>query len=316
MSQHPLSVPLGPGAEFDRIRGIWQRLGDGVRSAGDDCAIVEIDGALLAIGTDLALEDVHFSVGWMQPHEIGWRAAAAALSDLAAMGAEPAGVLTSLGVSGEWPEEFVTDVMEGVGNAASAVGAVLWGGDLVCSERLVIDVVVVGRAHSPIRRVGARPGDGLWVTGALGAPQAALEAWTAGREPDAQARQRFVRPIPRVREAQWLGARGTTAMLDVSDGLVGDAGHLAAASGVRCSIDADRVPVHPAADTPAQALVSGEEYELLLTLPAATDSAIARAFEDAFGIPLTRIGSVESGEGIALLEGGVPVDIPAGFRHF
>ena len=104
-------------------------------------------------------------------------------------------------------------------------------------------------------------------------------------------------------------------MIDLSDGLIGDAGHLAAASGIRCVIEGERVPVHPAA-SPRGALVSGEEYELLATLPQETDSELAAAFEDTFGIRLTRVARVEEGQGVELLENGAPIAPPDGFPQF
>ena len=306
---------LGPGGEFDRIRAIWRRLGEQMSQAGEDCALVTIGSERLAISTDVTIEGTHFRKGWLAPEEVGWRAAAAALSDLAAVAAEPRGVMASLGVSPEWPEELVSEVMHGVGQAAAAVDAQLWGGDLVRSERLVLDVVVVGRAEAPVLRSGAAPGEGLWVTGALGGPAAALAAWLAGGEPEQTARERFAHPRPRIAEALWLRDEGATAMIDLSDGLIGDAGHLAAASGVRCVIEDERVPVHPAA-SPRGALVGGEEYELLAALPRETDNELAAAFEDTFGIRLTRVGRVEEGQGVELLENGAPVALPGGFTQF
>ena len=308
-------TPLGPGGEFDRIRAIWRRLGEQMSQAGEDCALVTIGSERLAISTDVTIEGTHFRKGWLAPEEVGWRAAAAALSDLAAVAAEPRGVMASLGVSPEWPEELVSEVMHGVGQAAAAVDAQLWGGDLVRSERLVLDVVVVGRAEAPVLRSGAAPGEGLWVTGALGGPAAALAAWLAGGEPEQTARERFAHPRPRIAEALWLRDEGATAMIDLSDGLIGDAGHLAAASGVRCVIEDERVPVHPAA-SPRGALVGGEEYELLAALPRETDNELAAAFEDTFGIRLTRVGRVEEGQGVELLENGAPVALPGGFTQF
>lgn len=307
---------LGPGGEFDRIRGIWRRLADRMAPAGDDCAIVQLGGERLALSTDLVVEGTHFQLGWLAPHEVGWRAAAAALSDLAAVAAEPAGVLVSLAVPPGWPDEFVSDVMEGVSDAAAAVGAVVWGGDLVRAERVILDVAVLGRVDVPVPRSGAAAGDGLWVTGALGGPAAALAAWARGEEPDRGARERFARPEPRVREARWLRDRGARALIDISDGLVADAGHLAAASNVGWAIELDRVPVHPAAADPTGALVSGEEYELLLALPDDAPPALAEEFRAAFGLPLTRIGRADSSTGVRVLRGGAPVDVPRGFAHF
>ena len=308
-------TPLGSGGEFDRIRAIWRRLGEQMGDAGEDCALVTLGSERLAISTDVTIEGTHFRKGWLAPEEVGWRATAAALSDLAAVAAEPRGVMASLGVSPEWPEELVAEVMHGVGQAAAAVDAQLWGGDLVRSERLMLDVVVVGRAETPVLRSGAAPGEGLWVTGDLGGPAAALAAWLAGEEPEQTARERFAHPRPRIAEALWLRDEGATAMIDLSDGLIGDAGHLAAASGARCVIEGERVPVHAAA-SPRGALVSGEEYELLAVLPRETDSELAAAFEDTFGIRLTRVGRVEEGQGVELLENGTPAAPPDGFTQF
>ncbi len=306
---------MGPGGEFDRIRAIWRRLGEQMGAAGEDCALVTIGSERLAISTDVTIEGTHFRKGWLSAEELGWRATAAALSDLAAVAAEPRGVMASLGVSPEWPEELVSEVMHGVGQAAAAVDAQLWGGDLVRSERLVLDVVVVGRAETPVLRSGAAIGDELWVSGALGGPAAALAVWLAGEEPEETARERFAHPRPRIAEALWLRDEGATAMIDVSDGLIGDAGHLAAASGVKCVLESERVPVHPAA-SPRGALVGGEEYELLVALPREAGSEPAAAFEDTFGVRLTRVGRVEEGQGVELLENGEPVPPPDGFTQF
>lgn len=317
MSEPGGLMALGPGGEFDRIRAIWRRLGSQVSGAGDDCAIVELGGERLALSVDLSIQDVHFRLGWLSAEEIGWRAAAAALSDLAAVAATPRGVLVSLSVPGEWPEEHVADLMEGAAGAAGAVGAVVLGGDLTRSERVIVDVAVLGVLEGqPVLRRGAAPGDELWVTGSLGGPLAALRAWEARRQPDAAARERFVRPAPRVAEARWLRDRGARAMIDLSDGLVADATHLAAASVVRCTIDADRVPRHASATEAMDPLVGGEEYELLVALPPGQGDSRGSEFKDRFGIPLTRIGVLEAGEGVRVVKDGRPVEVAGAFRHF
>ena len=278
--------------------------------------IVEVGSEKLALSTDLSIEHVHFELGWLTREEIGWRSTAAALSDLAAVAATPMGVLVSLGVSGEWPEDQVADLMAGAGEAAASVGAVVWGGDLTRNTQTIMNVTVVGRLEgAPLLRLGARPGDGLWVTGRLGGPGAALAAWQRGAEPDRSARDRFALPVPRVNEAKWLRDHGATAMIDLSDGLAADATHIAAASGVRCSIRADLVPVHPAAASEEAALVSGEEYELLCAAPGLSPEA-AKSFTERFGLALTRIGTVESGEGVSVTRAGRPVELPGVFRHF
>jgi thiamine-monophosphate kinase len=308
---------LGAGEEFDRIRNFWRRLGEQVAGAGDDCAFIEIGGERLALSIDLSVEGTHFRTGWLSPVEIGWRAASAALSDLAAVAADPAGLLVSIGVPTEWPAEQVTDLMEGVGAAAAAVGARVWGGDLVRADKVTLDVCVVGRLpRPPVLRRGARPGDELWVTGRLGGPFVALAAWNARCEPDATARERFAHPVPRVSEARWLRDRGARALIDLSDGLVPDAGQLAAASGVGWTIDVDAVPLHQAAEASEMALAGGEEYELLAAFPPGLPAADAAEFQSTFGIPLTRVGRADQPDGVRLMREGTRTWVAEGYRHF
>jgi len=323
------SLRLGPGGEFDRLRAIFVALGTAGRDLGDDCALLSIGGRTLAISIDLSLEGVHFRTDWLALREIGWRATAAALSDLAAEGATPLGVLVSLGVPGN-PKGLpdgrrqrragnaspAVQIMAGVGAAARSVGASVLGGDLVRSPRYLVDVCVLGVARRPVRRSGARPGDGLWVTGRLGGAGLALTALRAGRGGLAPAlRRRFARPTPRIAAGRWLARRGARAMVDISDGLAGDAGHLAAASGVGVSIELERVPCWPGV-MPLEAVRSGEEYELLVAMPRRFGTASARAFGRATGLPLTRIGACAAGRGVRVTYDGRPITPPPGFDHF
>src|SRR3989449_9041260 len=185
----------------------------------------------------------HFRTDWLALREIGWRATAAALSDLAAEGAEPVGVLVSVGLPGKGRvmgrRDPATEIMRGVGAAARSVGASVLGGDLVRSPRYLVDVCVLGVAQRPVRRSGARPGDGLWVTGRLGGAGLALAALRAARGGRGgrggrlapALRRRFARPVPRSAAGRWLARRGARAMLDISDGRAGEAGHPGAAPG-------------------------------------------------------------------------------------
>jgi thiamine-monophosphate kinase len=308
-------LPLGPGGEFDRIRAIWNRLGSRAQAVGDDAALVTVGDERLALSCDASLEGRHFRLEWLEPEEIGWRAAAAALSDLAAVAAEPAGVLATVGVPADRAEDFLVRLMDGLADAAAASGARVWGGDLIRSDLVLVDVFAVGRGGGVARR-GARPGQGLWVTGRLGGPRAALAAWGAGTAPPPEARARFARPTPRIGEALWLRDHGASAMIDVSDGIVGDAGHLGAASGVALRISADLVPAHPAARGWEDAVAGGEEYELLVTLPETFGTAQSSEFAGRFDLPLTRIGSVEIGDGVTVERHGKRVDFPRAYSHF
>jgi thiamine-monophosphate kinase len=317
----PLETALGPGAEFDRIRALAVRWGGRARGLGDDCAFIDAGGERLAISLDLSVEGVHFRREWLEPAEIGYRAAAAALSDLAAVAAEPVALLLALAVPAGEPEPTVVAIADGVADAAADCGAAIVGGDLSRSGGIVIDCCVVGRASAAVRRSGAKPGDVLVVTGALGGPLAATSAWQAGREPAPAARERFARPSPRHGASRFLAAHRARAMIDVSDGLAGDLGHLAAASGVGATVDVERIPVHPAARAEAArageaawrfAARSGEEYELLAALPPdAVEAAVAQC-----PVPLAVIGFVEPAPGVRAQERGAPVHLPAGHDHF
>ena len=317
-------IPLGAGPEFDRIRAIADTLGESAGALGDDCASVPDGDGTLVLSTDASIENVHFRRGWMTAEEIGWRAAAAALSDLAAQGAMPVGLLAAVALPRETPAEDSTAIMRGVGRAAADSGATVLGGDLSAAGEWMITVTVVGRAVHPVSRRGASPGDGLWVTGALGAARAALDAWRAGREPGPGAREAFAHPRPRIAAGRWLGEHGVRAMLDLSDGLAADAAHLAAASGCRAEIDLGSVPtagdavvaaIAAGIEPPLYAAAGGEDYELLAALPAGFGEPDQRRFEQATGLALTRVGRMARGEGTRFTLRGERVTL-AGFDHF
>ena len=305
-------LPLGEGAEFDAIREIVSRLGPHASGIGDDAAVLDVPaGERLVASIDAAIEDVHFRRAWLTPAEIGWRATMAALSDLAAMGATPLGVLVAVALPAA-SRDALAELMAGAGAAAAAVGAPIVGGNLSRADRLTMTTTVLGSARAPVARSGARPGDALLVTGRLGGPALALRALDRGDEPPAAVRERLARPRARIAEARWLAEQGVHAMIDISDGLAADAGHLAAAGGVRVDLELERIPCVP--DVSArEAAASGEEYELLV----ATDQDLdAAEFAQRFGIPLTRVGRVREGAGVELFERSVRVAPLTGHDHF
>lgn len=323
MTEVPRSA-LGPGPEFDRIRAIWARLGPVARGVGDDCAEVPEGPGTLMVSSDLSLEGRHFRREWLTLEEIGWRATAAALSDLAATGARATGALLSLGVPPGMDDAAVATLMGGVGAALGQADAVLLGGDLSASEQWILDVTVLGRAERPVSRAGARPGDGLWVTGRLGAARSALVQWRAGREPDGDSRRAFAHPVPRLDIGMALARAGARAMLDLSDGLGGDAPHLASASGAGMEISLDLLPLAPgvaagaALEGSAPAVFAGrggEDYELLAAMPAGFGPEQAEQLARATGVPLARIGTVREGSGARFRLAGSEVRL-AGFDHF
>lgn len=317
---------LAGGAEFDLIRRFLEGVpprGDVPVGPGDDATVVAGSGIVLS--SDLSIEDRHFRRDWMSPFDIGYRAAAASLSDLAAMAARPIGVLASLAVPADDAGEYAVEVMRGVRAAVESVGGGLLGGDLTSSPRAVfLDVISVGQAAAPIRRSGAEPGDDVWVTGSLGGAALAVASLLAGTPAPTLAMTRFTTPTPRISEALWLAERGLpAAMLDVSDGLGGDVAHLAAASGVAIVLDPLAMPIHPSLETldPDRrcdlALSGGEDYEICFAARSGGVEPHLEAFREAFTCDLARVGRVEAGEGVFLeREGGrVPLE-RGGFQHF
>lgn len=282
------NLPLGDGAEFDAIRAMLEEWGPRASGVGDDAALVAVPaGEQLVVSTDASVEGVHFKREWMSAAEIGERAASAALSDLAAMAATPLGILLALSVPERWQDEL-PDLARGVGIAASRARCLIVGGNLTRGTELSLTITVLGCTAAPLRRAGMQVGDRLYVTGRLGGPGAALRALLAGSTPSLADHIRFVAPIPRLDEARWLAEQGAVAAIDISDGLLADAEHLARASGVTLNIELNAVPRVDGV-TPDDAATSGEEYELLVAVPAGI-AIDAGAFGREFGLPLTLIG--------------------------
>jgi thiamine-monophosphate kinase len=255
---------LGLLAELER-RGLAQQI-------EHDAA--QVDG--LVVTQDALVEGVHFRFDWISWRDLGWRAAAVNLSDLAASGAEPLGLVVTLGAPGSTSVHDVLELYEGI----AETGVPVVGGDTTRADSAVLSVTALGRSERVPGRTGARPGDLLVVTGPLGAAGAAFRDG------------RYLRPPLRLEEGRRL-ARVATAMLDVSDGLARDAAHIAQRSGVRCVIDLDRVPLADGATI--EDLGFGEDFELL----AATRDPLE----------FTVIGRCDQGSGVE----GVPA---GGWEHF
>lgn len=324
---------MGPGGEFDLLRGVLAAAGGErpewlERGPGDDAVVLRLpEGELLTACTDMAVEDVHFRRAWLEWTTVGYRAAAAALSDVAAMAARPLGLLLSAALPPELDRGLLAEIGRGTGRCLEEHGGVLLGGDLSRSPGpVVLDLVALGSAEEPLGRDGARPGDELWVTGELGGAAAAARDWLRGLEPDPRARRAFERPPARVAEARWLAREvAPTAMIDLSDGLASDARHLAAASGVRLECELARVPLADVldeyddrAEALRRALGGGEDYELLFSAPGGAVGEAAGRFERELGVALTRLGRVAEGDGVAWLDaGGGEVEMrTGGWDHF
>lgn len=305
MSTAPQEVALGPGAEFDAIRELLARWGTRAVGIGDDAAVLDVPrGEQLVASVDASFERKHFIRGWLTPREIGYRAVTAALSDLAAMAARPLGVLIALGLPDDWQSEIAA-IADGIGDAVAAANTVVRGGNISGATALSITTTVFGSAFTPLARSGARPGDRVYVTGTLGGAEDSMRRIATGRDPG-EHRKRFAQPSARIEEGQWLSREGACAAIDISDGLVADMRHLAAASGVGVDLDASSIP-RAAGVSIDDALVSGEEYELIVT---SGDVLDARAFRARFGISLTEIGRATSTmPGVVALNGSRVADV-------
>jgi len=266
-------------AELER-RGLAQRI-------ENDAAL--LDGGVV-VTQDALVEGVHFRLDWTSWRDLGYKAAAVNLSDLAASGAEPEGLVVSLGVPGTTELEDVVELYEGLNEP----GVPVIGGDTTASDRVYLSVTAVGRAERVPGRSGARPGDLVVVTGPLGGSGAGYAALCDGRESPHIAAH--LRPPLRLEEGRRL-ARVAHAMLDVSDGLAVDAARIAERSGCRIAIELELVPL--AADIGS--LAFGEDYELLAATP------------DPLEFPV--IGRCEEGTGVVLTLDGDPVEL-GGWEHF
>jgi thiamine-monophosphate kinase len=262
---------LGLLAELER-RGLAQRIENDAAELGGGRVVTQ----------DVLVEGVHFRLDWISWRDLGFRAAAVNLSDLAASGAEPEGLVVTLAAPSDTAVADVVELYEGLAEAGTPV----IGGDTSAADRLVLSVTALGISERVPGRAGARPGDVLVVTGPLGASGAAFR------------RGRYVRPPLRLEEGREL-ARSASALIDLSDGLARDAGHIAARSGCRLVIDLERVPLAKGAEV--DDLAFGEDYELLAALPAAGR--------------FTEIGRCEEGEGVVLRLNGEPVELGS-FEHF
>ncbi|MBS1844569.1 MAG: thiamine-phosphate kinase [Actinobacteria bacterium] len=308
--------------EFELLGLLRERLpaaGPQVRLGSGDDAAVTVPGGAVATSVDALVEGVHFRRESATLRQIGRKAISTALSDLAAMGAAPGEAYVWLGAPEDLDDEGLLEVGAGLAAVAAETGTTVAGGDLTRAPVLSLAVTVTGHAPDAddfVTRSGARPGDALVVTGELGAAAAGLvllEDSSAGAV-DGQdlgaaiadaLRARQLDPTPRLAAGKTLAAAGATAMIDISDGLAGDAGHVATSSGALLVIDADALPIAPGVEQVAAATgcdplelaaAGGEDYELLAALPADALAAAQEALA-ALGVPLTVIGRVETAEG-------------------
>jgi thiamine-monophosphate kinase len=305
--------------EFALIERLAERLGgrlpEGVIGIGDDCAAVPRGGGWQLFTCDVAMGGRHFLPGRTPMADVGWRVASANVSDICACGGLPCHALVSLGVPPAQPFEALDALYDGLAEAEAAYGFHVLGGNVSGAPELLVDLFMTGETPRFVSRGGARPGELIAVSGALGGAAAGLEAFREKRASLAARAliRRHLRPRARTDLVPLVRAAASAA-IDISDGLASELNHLARRSGACLAVESDRIPRHEAlpdyaaerGGSPlAWALESGEEYELLFTLPTAERGRLA-------GMDVTVIGEVRSGRGVLLDERALP---PGGWDH-
>jgi len=326
---------MSPGGlgEFQFIERLRRRckLNDTlVRGIGDDCAVARVPaGELLLTSTDLLIEDVHFRTAWIDMYDLGRKSVSVNVSDVAAMGGQPPSLFLALGIPADLSLEDLDRFTEGVLSACRDYGAVLAGGDTCRSPRgLFISVTVEGAVPDGLQvtRDGAGPGDLVWVSGTLGDSALALRELLAGRQPPEECFRRHHDPQARVKLGYTLAAQQfASAMIDISDGLLSDLGHILDASGCGAVLRRDLLPLSSAflqfqkhqPEVNDLALTGGEDYELLFTSPPKHAEAL-RALSTP-DLPLTEVGRITaSADGLRVIDAQGRPCMPtrSGFDHF
>lgn len=317
---------------IDRLRRKATTGGALVTGIGDDASVTRHDGET-ATSVDAVVDGVHFDRAFAGPELIAHKALATALSDLAAMAADPGEVYVTLGLPPDDAAGFAEALADGFAERASHWGVSLAGGDTVASPVLFVAVTAVGYAppgESLLLRAGAVPGDLVAVTGVLGGAGAGLlllqgRAGEAGLGDDGRDRltARQLAPEPLLAAGRALRGSGVTSLIDLSDGLGADLGHIAASSGVAVTVEVEKVPVQAGvaavaaaagADVLELALGAGEDYELAMTVPPARIGSVSDLVEAA-GSRLSVVGEVSAGRGVSLFSGGARIPVPTGFDH-
>jgi len=327
-------VKLAERGEFGIIAALQQHCAGSpelITGIGDDCAVIAPPaGEQLLVTSDLLTEGIHFRRDWTDFHRLGRKCAGVNLSDLAAMGATPRFLFLALSLPADLDTDDLDAFFAGFLAACSEHGAVLAGGDTCASAAgLTVSVTALGSAPAgqAILRNGAREGDGLYVSGTLGDSSLALQQLLVGQPPDPFLLSRHLDPTPRVALGRALARAGlATAMIDLSDGLLADLGHLLAASDCGARIDTDQLPLSAAFSTGSAAspplaelaLTGGEDYELLFSAPANSEAALQTLARET-RTPLTCIGRILPADaGLQLFVADRPRPLPEnqGYKHF
>ena len=311
-------MPLHEKPLIQRIRQAARARAKGDSGIGDDCAVLKLPrGHEALITTDFSLESVHFRREWHPADSVGHRCLARGLSDIAAMGGVPHAAFLSLALPAELPQSWVDSFVAGLLKLATRFAVRLAGGDTAQSpDGVLADIVVLGSvpAGQAVLRSGARPGHHIYVTGDLGSSVATLDQLREGRKLSPRSHPKHFYPEPRIAVGRYLREKKlASAMIDISDGLSTDLGHICDESKTGAIIRADALPVAAPRDGLKLALHGGEEYELLFTAP-----PNRRVPKRIAGVPITFIGKITGGRQMKLLlpDGATEALEPGGWQHF
>ncbi|MEA3328327.1 MAG: thiamine-phosphate kinase [Candidatus Omnitrophota bacterium] len=296
---------IGEAGLIDRIRRKTKTSSRVIKGIGDDAAIIKFSrDKYLVLTCDMLVEGVHFDCSRATPYQIGWKAIGVSISDIASMGALPGQALISLGLAPGLSVKFVDQIYSGLKKLAGLFAVDLVGGDIVKSEKLVINVSMTGLVNKKdvLLRSTARPGDAILVTGRLGGVIF----------------DKHLKFMPRLNEARFLNNNfKINSMIDISDGLIGDLGHITKESRLGAVIYQRDIPVCSNRDF-KRAIEHGEDFELLFTMPKAEARKALSSFGKAFSTPISMIGEIVKNKGICLADkhGRIKSIGPKGWQHF
>lgn len=326
--------------EFGFIESIKKEciasLKDVIKGIGDDCAVFgPYSGRVLLFTTDMLVEDIHFLMDKITPYQLGWKAIAVNLSDIAAMGGRPLFILLSLGIPVEMNVELIQDIYKGMKDICEHYRVNILGGDTVASpDKLIINISLIGDAKEKevIYRSGARPGDKVYLTGNVGDSAAGLNILKNDISPPSSIGSHFIKvhnePKPLIETGRIIATSGlASAMIDLSDGLLSDLWHICKESGVGAMLFRSKIPLSSELKLLASladfnpldiALSGGEDYLLLVTVPEEKIQDLELLFKDKKPSPLYLIGEIREKEGIGMVndDGSIEEIVLRGFNHF
>lgn len=320
-------MPTHKSGEFsliDRLRQVLGEPGEGEVWAGDDAAVLRAPAGTILFTADMLVEGIHFDLSLTGPQDLGYKAIAVNISDIAAMGGTPRRALVSLAVVPGIDEEWLLGLYEGMKGCADEFNMAIVGGDLSSSRCLTISVALIGNPAGRLtfERRGAKPGHKICVTGRLGASAAGYRLLRSGKREPKDLIDAHRRPVPRAREVQVIRRFLPSAMIDISDGFAADLGHICEASGTGAAVRLADLPLVDLTgielDRTAEelGLHGGEDYELCFTIDPSRAEEVAVAVREATGTMVWQVGEIVAGDRMQIIDGSTTRELEArGWDH-